>query len=236
MESLTRKELEKHVLKKYDRNAAEIIDSAPLVAVYIFDEVLIKWEKLNCEGILFLYRKLYEPHYNLFLLNRLNNLHLYQPINANLKLQVEESYLLFKNDAGTIFGLWIHDQQVHNRISDEIRRILYNMNLKTFCRISFEEDKNDDISRMLRKAEEEHLKSSYCIKRLRVHKEENNFTSNSVAKFFEDACKVFKNKSALKFPVLQKIPRDQLINGKFLYSPLYNVESIEKHQRYSFDE
>ncbi|XKL60410.1 hypothetical protein PGB90_007467 [Kerria lacca] len=236
MEFITRQELEKQVLKRYDRNAIEIIDSAPLAAVYMFNKEQVKWEKLKCEGILFLYQKSYEPHFNLFLLNRINNSHLYQPINHNLKLQIEDSYLLFKNDNDTIFGLWIYDKVVYSRISDEIKKIIYNINLKRFCKIALENNKDDNISKLLRKTEEEYLKSFYCLKRLHIEKEQNECTSNSVAKFFEDACTILRNtKSTIKIPCFQEKSIDKLVYRNLIHNPDYNVESIEKNQRCSFE-
>lgn len=236
MESITRRELENLALKKFDQNAAEIVESAPLAAAYLFDKDLLKWEKLNCEGILFLYRKLYEPQYNLFLLNRHSNLHLYQPVSQNLKLQVEDSYLLFRNDDGTIFGLWIYDKQVFARISDEIKKVIYNINLKTFCKIPLVKERNEDVSKMLRKTEEEYLKSFYCLKRLQVEKENELVTTpESVAKFFENAGKVFKNtKPVVKLPFFRENHGDNSVLGNFICNPEYNVESIEKNQRCSY--
>lgn len=236
MESITRRELETIALRKFDQNAAEIIDSAPLAAAYLFDKDQLKWEKLNCEGILFLYKKLYEPHYNLFLLNRQSNLHLYQPVSRNLKLQVEDSYLLFRNDDSTIFGLWIYDKQIFARISDEMKKVIYNIHLKTFCKVPLVKEKDEDISKMLRKTEEEYLKSFYCLKRLQIEKENEPVTTpKSVAKFFEDAGKVFKNtKPNVKRPFFRKSCSDNSVFMNFIRNSEYDVESIEKNQRCSY--
>lgn len=232
MELISRKELEKHTLQKYDKNAAEILDSAPLVAAYVFNTELVKWEKLNCEGILFLYKKMHDPHYNLFLLNRMSNSHLYQPIYPSLQLQTEDSYLFFKTDDGTILGLWIYDKQVYDRISRQIKNIVVDFNLKSFCRIPYDHDQNS-ISRMLLRTEEEYLKSFYNLKRLGVDKEESSFKSNSVAKFFEDAGKVFKNtKSSSRFPRSPENSSDSFIRKNVICNPKYNVKCIENSQRY----
>lgn len=233
MEFITRRELEKHTLQKYDKNAADIIDSAPLVAAYIFNKELVKWQKLNCEGILFLYRKQYEPNFNLFLLNRLSNSHLYQPIYPTLKLQEEDSYLFFKTDDGTIFGLWIHDKQVYDRISLKIKDIICSVKLKGSCRIPYEHQYDrSSISRMLRHTEEEYLKSFYNLKMLGVEEEESTIKPNSVAKFFEDAGKVFKStKTTFQFPQFSENTSDR-IRKNVIFNPKYNVKCIENSQRY----
>lgn len=234
MECVTRRELEIRTLQKYDKNAADIIDSAPLVAAYIFNKESVKWQKLNCEGILFLYKKQYDPHFNLFLLNRLSNSHLYQPICATLKLQIEDSYLFFKTDDGTIFGLWIYDKQVSDRISRTINNIICDVNLRSLCRIPYEHpyDQNS-ISRMLRHTEEEYLKSFYNLKMLNIDEDESTIKSNSVAKFFEDAGKVLKNTktTTFQFPRVTENTSDR-IRENVILNPKYNVKSIENSQRY----
>lgn len=236
MESINRRELEIVVLRKYDRNALEIIESAPFVAAYTFNSEQSKWEKLKCEGILFLYRKVYEPQYNLFLLNRLSNLHLYQPVGPNLKLQVEDSYLLFRNDDGVIFGLWIYDKQVFAKISEEIKKIIYNINLKTFCKIPLETDNDENVCRLLRKSEEEYLKSFFGLKHFQNDKVNDNASSTpeSVAKFFEEAGKVFKTvKNTTKIPFFKDSSEDNILKN-LICNANYNVESIEKNQRCSY--
>lgn len=215
MDVVSRRELEECVLKKYDQNSAGIIATAPLAAAYVFDKEIERWEKLNCEGILFLYRKTYEPNYNLFLLNRLNNSHLYQPINRHLKLQVENSYLLFKNESGTIYGFWIFDKKYFNKICDEIKRILCNMNLHSYRLNS--SGKNQEVSKMLQKTEEEYLKAYYGLKNLRIEKENGKLsTPNSVTTFFENASKVFKNHNK---PV-QQVP---------LFREMSSIDSVTKN-------
>lgn len=254
MEVVSRRELEECVLKKYDPNSAGIIATAPLAAAYVFDKEFERWEKLNCEGILFLYRKTYDPYCNLFLLNRLNNSHLYQPINRQLKLQVENSYLLFKNENGTIIGFWFHDNQHFNKICDEIKKMLFSINLHS-GRVSTPNGKDPEISKMLRKVEEDNLRAKYGLKNLRKENESEVITSspnevtkifengidrelkvmasNSVTKFFENASKVFKNNKPIPVPVFNDDYQSTNLKN-LICNPQYNVESIEKNQRYSF--
>lgn len=235
MEFVSRRELEKHTLQRYDKNASEIIDSAPLVAAYIFNNDQEKWLKLNCEGILFLYKKLHDPHFNLFLLNRISNSHLYQPICSTLKLQMEDSYLFFKTDDGTIFGLWIYDKQVYKRISQQIKNMINNVSLKSVCRIPYEYQHQESISRMLRHTEEEYLKSFYNLKQLGIDKEESTIESSSVAKFFEDAGKVIKStkttSTSFRFPSFSENTSNRVCNN-VIFNPKYNVKCIENSQRY----
>lgn len=236
MESFTRRELEKYVLLKYDPNAVEIIESAPLAAAYLFDKDRGRWQKLNCEGILFLYRKSYNPRFNLFLLNRLNQSHLYEPINCDTKLQIEDSFLLLKNDDDTIVALWIHDHEAYVNISEEIKTIIINTNLKTFCRAPCENNKHDEVSKMLCKTEEEYLKSSYSINHLRpTMKEESNVTSTSVVKFFNDVYKALQKNTV---PAFRSVPVDSHFfsqpTPKMIRNPQYSLECIEKNQRYSY--
>lgn len=255
MEVVSRRELEECVLKKYDPNSAGIIATAPLAAAYVFDQEYERWEKVNCEGILFLYRKTYDPYCNLFLLNRLNNSHLYQPINRQLRLQIENSYLLFKNENGTIIGFWFHDNKYFNKICDEIKKMLFSINLHS-GRVSTPNGKDPEISKMLRKVEEDNLRSKYGLKNLRKEKEaeiasspndimkmfENGIDrelavteSNSVTKFFENASKVFKNTHKhIPVPVFNDNYQSSNIVKNLICNPQYNVESIEKNQRYSF--
>lgn len=302
MEVVSRRELEECVLKKYDPNSAGIIATAPLAAAYVFDPETEKWEKLNCEGILFLYRKTYDPYCNLFLLNRLTSSHLYQPINRQLQLQVENSYLLYKNENGVIIGFWIHDRKYFDKICDEIKKMLYSINLHS-TRVNTPNGKDPEISKMLRKVEEDNLRAKYGLKNLRrdngstksttstpstpnsvaefftntngVDKElqavtsSNNVTkfftngadkeyqtmssnsvtkfftngdrelqtttSNSVTKFFENASKVFKsNSKPVPVPVYNDNYQSTNVLKNLICNPQYNVESIEKNQRYSY--
>ncbi|XP_065225290.1 mRNA-decapping enzyme 1A-like [Planococcus citri] len=255
-------------------------------------------------------------------LRRLTSSHLYQPINRQLQLQVENSYLLYKNENGVIIGFWIHDRKYFDKICDEIKKMLYSINLHS-TRVNTPNGKDPEISKMLRKVEEDNLRAKYGLKNLRrddgstkststpstpnsvaefftntngvdkelqavtssnnvtkffangVDKElqavtsSNNVTkffangadkeyqtmssnsvtkfftngdrelqtttSNSVTKFFENASKVFKsNSKPVPVPVFNDNYQSTNVLKNLICNPQYNVESIEKNQRYSY--
>ena len=65
-----RREKNLKVLQSVDENVVEIIEDYSHVAVYQFDALSTKWERLDVEGSLFITRSVQDPIYGLIVLNK----------------------------------------------------------------------------------------------------------------------------------------------------------------------
>lgn len=209
------------MLPLYDPESEEIIATAPFAAMYLLNKEERKWDKLDCEGVLYLYRTVTEPHYCLFLLNGLNTTHLRQPINRHFRMESSKPYLIFRNDLGVIFSFWFHADGHYNRMHDEIKNIIYDINLRALCKA------NCTKRRPMRKCVD--LETLLSISNGENQNETDS--SSSVVNFFKNAGKILNKKlEPVPVPAIRQEAsyfNNQVIR-KLSHYPEYKVESIEQ--------
>ncbi|RKP18033.1 PH domain-like protein [Rozella allomycis CSF55] len=88
------------VLKRYDDEAAEIIDMSSHVVLYQFDEDASTWYKKDIEGSLFVYRRVTFPYYGFFIMNRLNITNFKGTFSSQIDLQLTDAYIIFRSQNG----------------------------------------------------------------------------------------------------------------------------------------
>ncbi|ESO89821.1 hypothetical protein LOTGIDRAFT_77631, partial [Lottia gigantea] len=102
-------------LQQRDPFISEIIDTASQVALYSFSSKTNEWEKTSIEGTLFIYRRSAAPLYGFMILNRLGLQNLIEPFTKTLEFQVQEPFLLYRNDKH-IFGIWFYEKNECSRL------------------------------------------------------------------------------------------------------------------------
>ena len=68
------------------------------------------WEKTEVEGTLFVYKREADPEYGLTIMNRLSMDNLVEPVTKDLDFQLQTPFLLYRNHASEIFGIWFYEQ------------------------------------------------------------------------------------------------------------------------------
>ena len=122
-------------LQRIDKHTIDIIGVATHVVLYEFLLDHNQWDKCNVEGSLFLTKRNETPRFQLVVLNRNSTENLEVPIHPGFQMQLNEPYLIFKNegegggsgDSGQrIRGLWFHDAEERKTIFGLLQRVVKN--------------------------------------------------------------------------------------------------------------
>eukprot|EP00542_Grammatophora_oceanica_P006692 CAMPEP_0194064432 /NCGR_PEP_ID=MMETSP0009_2-20130614/83034_1 /TAXON_ID=210454 /ORGANISM="Grammatophora oceanica, Strain CCMP 410" /LENGTH=266 /DNA_ID=CAMNT_0038716905 /DNA_START=75 /DNA_END=878 /DNA_ORIENTATION=+ len=109
------------VLQRGDSAIADIVGNATHVGLYEFDQQANGWEKKHVEGSLFLVRRYEMPRYRLIILNRNSQDNFEVNLTANLQLQKQDPYLIFRqkmlDGTSVIQGIWFHNGQERDKMA-----------------------------------------------------------------------------------------------------------------------
>eukprot|EP01134_Creolimax_fragrantissima_P007135 CFRG7135T1 len=105
------------VLQRNDSSISNIILTAKHVVVYQYDEGR-GWKKVDMEGSLFVYRRSITPNFGFFLMNRMGIENINELVTTMMKIKVEPPYLLYRNETGSIMGIWFYNDQDRISISE----------------------------------------------------------------------------------------------------------------------
>jgi len=111
-------------LKKVDPYIISIEAHSSQVALYKFHPGKGDWEKTEVEGTLFVYQREAEPQYGFTIMNRLNMDNLVEPVTKELDFQVQTPFLLYRNHAGDIYGIWFFEQVECERVGKKIELLV----------------------------------------------------------------------------------------------------------------
>ncbi|VVD05899.1 unnamed protein product [Leptidea sinapis] len=234
-------------LKRADRYAREIIDSATHVALYTFEEN--EWEKTNIEGALFVYSRNAEPFHSLVIMNRLNTNNLIEPVSKGIELQLKEPFLLYRNAKCRIYGIWFYDKDECVRVATKLNSLVKepakspnDAPSSTAYNASKSAPAPVDIFSMLSKAQDDFNTN----KVLTANKNDStpsrapDMASQSVMDFFAKA----GSGAAAQMPPVSSLPSPgifgphpndsreaPLLLQRLMSNPAHSVEHIEKQQR-----
>lgn len=110
-------------LQRVDSHILQIIDNASQVALYKFNQQSSEWEKTEIEGTFFIFLRSVSPEYGFIVMNRLSTTNLIETISADLEFQLQSPFLLYKNSAGKIYGIWFYDETECLRIEMGLNRL-----------------------------------------------------------------------------------------------------------------
>jgi len=111
-------------LKKVDPYITSIEAHSSQVALYKFHPGKGDWEKTEVEGTLFVYQREAEPQYGFTIMNRLNMDNLVEPVTKELDFQLQTPFLLYRNHAGDIYGIWFYEQVECERVGKRIELLV----------------------------------------------------------------------------------------------------------------
>ena len=96
------------VLKRRDAAIKEVLDMAGHVVMYRFNEEKQSWDRKNVEGSLFVVERTTVPTHQFVVLNRLSSENLVESINEDFQMELTEQFLLYRNSAQEINGIWFY--------------------------------------------------------------------------------------------------------------------------------
>uniref|UniRef100_A0A1L8DFR7 Putative dcp1-like decapping family n=2 Tax=Nyssomyia neivai TaxID=330878 RepID=A0A1L8DFR7_9DIPT len=199
-------------VKRADPYAKDIIETSAHVAFYTFNYEENEWEKTDVEGAFFVYRRNAEPFHSIFINNRLNTSSLVEPITADLEIQSQPPFLLYRNERSRIRGFWFYNKTELERVAELIGGYVKECqklrNMEADSETSRQKPVN--IFSMLTKAQEDFNRAN--------SKKVPEATPQSVMNFFAAAA---KPAAAKEPPLLQRL----------MSNPAHSVEHIEKQQR-----
>ncbi|KAL6893740.1 hypothetical protein ACP4OV_007838 [Aristida adscensionis] len=111
------------VLRRLDSAVTDILITAAHVAAYSFDEDLMQWSRKPVEGSLFVVKRNTQPRFQLVVMNRLNIENLVEDLLTNFEHQVEVPYVMYRNAADEIVGIWFYNPQECKEVSHLLNRI-----------------------------------------------------------------------------------------------------------------
>ncbi|KAF8757444.1 hypothetical protein HU200_010964 [Digitaria exilis] len=113
------------VLRRLDPAVTDILITAAHVVSYSFDEDVEEWSRKLVEGSLFVVKRNAQPRFQLVVMNRLNTENLVEDLLTNFKVEVHVPYVMYRNAADEIIGIWFHSPQECEAVAHLFKRIQY---------------------------------------------------------------------------------------------------------------
>jgi len=148
-------------LKKVDPYIISIEAHSSQVALYKFHPGKGDWEKTEVEGTLFVYQREAEPQYGFTIMNRLNMDNLVEPVTKELDFQLQTPFLLYRNHAGDIYGIWFYEQAECERVGKKIEMLVKGVEKKAASKQKHVE-KPGDLQELFKKAEDKERTVDSC--------------------------------------------------------------------------
>jgi len=139
-------------LKKVDPYIISIEAHSSQVALYKFHPGKGDWEKTEVEGTLFVYQREAEPQYGFTIMNRLNMDNLVEPVTKELDFQLQTPFLLYRNHAGDIYGIWFYEQIECERVGKRIEMLVKGVEKKAASKRKTV-GKSGDLNQLFKSAE-----------------------------------------------------------------------------------
>jgi len=139
-------------LKKVDPYIISIEAHSSQVALYKFHPGKGDWEKTEVEGTLFVYQREAEPQYGFTIMNRLNMDNLVEPVTKELDFQLQTPFLLYRNHAGDIYGIWFYEQVECERVGKRIELLVKGVEKKAASKKK-SVGKSGDLTQLFKTAE-----------------------------------------------------------------------------------
>ncbi|XP_020274737.1 uncharacterized protein LOC109849330 isoform X3 [Asparagus officinalis] len=99
------------VLQRIDPHVEEILITAAHVTFYEFNIELNQWSRKDVEGSLFVVKRNTQPRFQFIVMNRRNAENLVEDILGDFEYEIQPPYLLYRNAAQEVNGIWFYNQQ-----------------------------------------------------------------------------------------------------------------------------
>eukprot|EP00887_Chlorella_sp_A99_P001721 scaffold8.g1721.t1 len=111
------------VLRRLDPDVEQLLATAGHVALYDFEVTTKKWSRKDVEGSLFLVKRRSQPRFQFVILNKKSADNFVEDVMGGFQCEVQPPYLLYRNKAGEVVGIWFFDQADCDRISGLLQKI-----------------------------------------------------------------------------------------------------------------
>ncbi|OAY63754.1 mRNA-decapping enzyme-like protein [Ananas comosus] len=112
------------VLQRIDPFVEEILITAAHVTFYEFNIDLNQWSRKDVEGSLFVVKRNTQPRFQFIVMNRRNTDNLVEDLLGDFEYEVQVPYLLYRNAAQEVNGIWFYNSQDCEAVANLFSRIL----------------------------------------------------------------------------------------------------------------
>ncbi|CAL9069370.1 unnamed protein product, partial [Musa banksii] len=112
------------VLQRIDPFVEEILMTATHVTFYEFNIELNQWSRKDVEGSLFVIKRNAQPRFQFIVMNRRNTDNLVEDLLGDFEYEVQVPYLLYRNAAQEVNGIWFYNSHDCEDIANLFSRIL----------------------------------------------------------------------------------------------------------------
>ncbi|XP_068659272.1 mRNA-decapping enzyme-like protein [Aristolochia californica] len=112
------------VLQRIDPFVEEILITAAHVTFYEFNIELNQWSRKDVEGSLFVVKRNTQPRFQFIVMNRRNTDNLVENLLGDFEYEVQVPYLLYRNAAQEVNGIWFYNQHECEEVANLFGRIL----------------------------------------------------------------------------------------------------------------
>ncbi|CAN6286254.1 unnamed protein product [Urochloa humidicola] len=113
------------VLRRLDPAVTDILITAAHVVTYTFDGAIQEWSRKHVEGSLFVVKRNTQPRFQLVIMNRLNTENLVQDLLTDFEVDVQVPYVMYRNAADEVLGIWFYNPQECEEVAHLFSRIKY---------------------------------------------------------------------------------------------------------------
>lgn len=112
------------VLQRIDPFVEEILITAAHVTFYEFNIELSQWSRKDVEGSLFVVKRNTQPRFQFIVMNRRNTENLVENLLGDFEYEVQVPYLLYRNAAQEVNGIWFYNSRECEEVANLFGRIL----------------------------------------------------------------------------------------------------------------
>ncbi|CAL0332145.1 unnamed protein product [Lupinus luteus] len=112
------------VLQRIDPFVEEILITAAHVTFYEFNVDLSQWSRKDVEGSLFVVKRNIQPRFQFIVMNRRNTENLVENLLGDFEYEVQVPYLLYRNAAQEVNGIWFYNARECEEVANLFSRIL----------------------------------------------------------------------------------------------------------------
>ncbi|KAJ1264797.1 hypothetical protein BS78_08G029000 [Paspalum vaginatum] len=112
------------VLQRLDPAVEDILITAAHVTLYDFNIDLNQWSRKDVEGSLFVVKRNSQPRFQFIVMNRRNTDNLVEDLLSDFEYELQPPYLLYRNAAQEVNGIWFYNQHDCEAVASLFGRIL----------------------------------------------------------------------------------------------------------------
>lgn len=112
------------VLQRIDPFIEEILITAAHVTFYEFNIESNQWSRKDVEGSLFVVKRNTQPRFQFIVMNRRNTDNLVENLLGDFEYEVQVPYLLYRNAAQEVNGIWFYNPRECEEVANLFTRIL----------------------------------------------------------------------------------------------------------------